>query len=182
MDASKIAQILNAGGVVIHPTETVYGLFCDATNPVAVLKVYRIKNRPIGKSFPLLVKDINMLMDYAIVTDKPKKIVKSAKVPTNFIFKAKNLSPLVTQKKTAAFRISKNAKIKKLFQHFDKPIVATSANLAGQKPISDPRIYKEVFGEKANLIDAVVFAGINRKTKGSKIIDMTKAKPVVVRK
>ena len=176
-----VARLLNAGGIIVFPTETVYGLGCDATNPGALLKIYKIKQREFGKSFPLLVKDFAMLSAHALATETQKKIIRAAKKPTTFVLKAKNLSPLVTTKQTAAFRITQHPWIRRLFKYFDKPIVATSANISGQKPLQDPREYKEVFGGYASLIDAVVFVGVNRKTKPSRIIDLTKQKPVVIR-
>ena len=169
-----IVKILNGGGIVIFPTETLYGLLCDATNPVSLLKIYRLKNRPLGKSFPILVKDFKMLAEYAHFNTEQKKKITSTKKPTNFVLRSKNLSPLVTQKNTAAFRISRHLWIKKLFKHFDKPIVATSANLSGQDPLADPRIYQEVFGKNAEMIEAAVFAGVNRKKKGSVIVNIIK--------
>lgn len=174
MDIKKIVSILYGGGVIIFPTETLYGLGCDATNPQALLKIYQIKNRPLGKSFPILVKDLKMLADYANFNPEQKKAILAAKKPTNFILKAKNLSPLLTQKKTAAFRIVKHPWVKKLFRYFDRPIVATSANVSSEQPLADPRKYKEVFGVKADLVDAVVFTGVNRRRKPSALIDLTK--------
>lgn len=182
MSFKEITQILNAGGVIIFPTETLYGLGCDVTNPQALLKIYQIKGRRIGKSFPLLVKDLKMLSEYAIFNQAQKQKIVSAKRPTNFILKARNLSPLVTRKSTGLFRISKSSWVKKLFRYFDKPLVATSANLSKQPPLSDPRKYKEIFGEKANLTDAVIFTGINRRRKPSTIIDLTKRPFKVLRK
>jgi len=181
MSFKEVIQILNGGGVIIFPTETLYGLGCDATNPTAILKIYGIKSRPIGKSFPLLVKDFKMLSEYAIFNQTQKKFIASVKKPTNFVLKAKNLSPLVMQKHTAAFRIAKNSWVKNLFRNFDRPIVATSANLSGQPPLSDSRKYKEVFGPKADLIDAAIFKGVNRRTKSSAIIDLTKKPYKVLR-
>ena len=61
----EIAQVLNGGGVIIFPTETLYGLGCDATNPQALLKIYKIKRRRLGKVFPILVRDFKMLGEYA---------------------------------------------------------------------------------------------------------------------
>ncbi|MDP3901499.1 MAG: L-threonylcarbamoyladenylate synthase [bacterium] len=178
----EVIKILNAGGVVIFPTETVYGLICDATNPAALLKIYQIKNRELGKSFPLLVKDFKMLADYAIFGVDQKKIMKSVKKPTNFILKAKNLSPLVMQKHTAAFRISTHSWVKRLFRDFDRPLVATSANLSGKKPISDPRDYLTAFGDRSKLIEAIVSNGINRKTRASAIIDITRKHHKIIRR
>ncbi len=173
LDIKKIIGILNAGGIVILPTETLYGLVCDAANPQALLKIYQIKGRPPGKSFPLLVKDFKMLAEYANFNQEQRKKILASKTPTNFVLKAKNLSPLAMQNRTAAFRLSTHPLIKKIFKYFYRPLVATSANLAGQEPLSDPRNYREVFGDKAKLIDEAVFVGINRKKKGSRIIDLT---------
>ncbi|MDP1719157.1 MAG: L-threonylcarbamoyladenylate synthase [bacterium] len=177
----EITQILNGGGVVIFPTETLYGLGCDATNPQALLKIYQIKSRQIGKAFPIVVKDFNMLADYAQFTPEQKRVMVKAKQLTTFILKAKNLSPLAAVKHTAAFRIAKHRWIKELFRHFDKPIVATSANVSGKDPLRDPRDYKEMFKKTAELIDAVIHAGINKKTKGSRIVDLTKKPYKIVR-
>ncbi len=177
----EVTQILNAGGVVIFPTETLYGLGCDATNPQALLKIYQIKGRAIGKAFPILVKDFNMLSEYAHFTPEQKKAMTKSKQPITFILKAKNLSPLAAMKHTGAFRIAKHRWIKELFRHFDKPIIATSANIAGKDPLRDPSQYKEMFKKAAEMIDAVIHAGINNKKKGSKIVDLTKKPYRVVR-
>lgn len=170
----EIAKILHAGGVVIFPTDTIYGLLCDATNPAALLKIYQLKKRELGKAFPLLIKDFKMLADFANFNSEHKKIIAKAKKPTTFVLRCKNLSPLATQRHTAAFRVPKGRLLKKLFRYFDKPLVATSANLAGQLPLNDSRKYVEAFGKVGELIDAVVFSGINRKRKGSRIVDLTK--------
>lgn len=170
----EATQILNAGGVIIFPTETLYGLGCDATNPQALLKVYQIKQREFGKTFPILVKNLTMLSDYAILNAEQKNMIAKTKTPTNFVLKTKNLSPLATQNRTGAFRISSCPWVKSLFRHFDRPIVATSANISRRPPLTDPLKYKEMFGKAAEMIDAVIAAGINRRTKSSRIIDLTK--------
>lgn len=178
----EVAQILNAGGVVIFPTETLYGLGCDATNPQALLKIYMLKKRQFGKAFPLLVRDFKMLAEYAAFNVDQKKFISKTKQPTNFVLKAKNLSPLATKNRTAAFRISRGAWVKKLFKHFEKPIVATSANISGKEPLTDPSKYTEIFGKDAGIIDAVVHNGINKKKKGSKIVDLTQKPYKILRK
>lgn len=178
----QITQVLNAGGVIIFPTETLYGLGCDVTNPQALLKLYKIKQREFGKVFPILVRDFKMLAEYAAFNTEQKKFIQKTKKPTNFVLKAKNLSPLATLKHTAAFRISRGTFVKKLFKTFDKPVVATSANIAKQNPLSDPRGYAQVFGRDADLIDAVVFTGLNKKKKGSRVVDLTKKPYKVLRK
>ncbi|MBI2024925.1 MAG: threonylcarbamoyl-AMP synthase [Candidatus Harrisonbacteria bacterium] len=183
-EIDEVVQAFNAGGVVIFPTETLYGLGCDATNPQALLKVYKVKQREFGKSFPILVKDFNMLADYAIFGADQKKFMQKEgrKRPTNFVLRAKNLSPLTTKHHTAAFRISSSAWVKKFFKKFEKPIVATSANLSGKNPLTDPRKYKEIFNKDAELIDFMIFNGVNKKRVGSRIIDLTKKPYKVLRK
>jgi L-threonylcarbamoyladenylate synthase len=178
----QVTQVLNAGGVVIFPTETLYGLGCDVTNPQALLKLYKIKQREFGKAFPILVRDFKMLAEYAAFSAEQKKFMQKNKKPTNFVLKAKTLSPLATLKHTAAFRLASAPFVKKIFKTFDKPIVATSANITKQDPLSDPRDYARVFGKDSDLIDAVVFTGINKKKKGSRIIDLTSRPYKVLRK
>ena len=177
-----VTQVLNAGGVVIYPTETLYALGCDATNPQALLKLYSIKQRELGKVFPILVRDFKMLAEYAVFNAEQKKYMQKIKKPTNFVLKAKNLSPLTITKHTAAFRISSNPFVKKLFKTFDKPIIATSANVSKQDPIADPREYAQFFGKNSDLVDAVVFSGVNRKKKGSQIVDVTQKPYKIIRK
>lgn len=173
-DPHFLAKVLHAGGVIIFPTDTVYGLGCDADNPQALLKIYQLKRREIGKSFPVLVKDFKMLAEYAVFNSEQRNLIAAARRPTTFILRAKNLSPLVMQRHTAAFRIPRAGWVKKLFRHFDKPIVATSANISRQEPLSDPRNYKAVFVKNTDLIDSVVFDGVNRKKQPSAIINLTK--------
>ena len=168
-----IAKILENNGVVIMPTETLYGLICDATSSKALKKIYLIKNRPLNKAFPIVVKNLKMLKNWAEINKEQEALILKATKPTNFILKAKNLPLKAMQNKTAAFRITSSNYLQNLFKYFKKPLVATSANLAGEKPLTDPRKYQEVFGKNSKLIDEVVFAGINRKTKGSQIIDLT---------
>jgi len=184
MDIPKIVEILKNGGVVIFPTETLYGLFCDATNPKAIAKIFKIKGRPAGKAFPILVKDFVMLAKYARVEKEKIKILKKIwfrKRPTTVILPAKNLPKTATMSGMAAFRISSHPLVKKLFRYFSKPSVATSANLSGQLPIKDSRKYREVFGERARLIDGIVFNGINRKRKGSRIVEFVGERLRVIR-
>src|SRR3989338_8715393 len=99
-EPKKVSQIIHAGGVVLFPTETLYGLICDATNPQALLKIYQIKGRNFGKAFPILVRDFKMLAEYANFTPEQKKFIQKTKRPTSFVLKAKNLSPLATHKKS----------------------------------------------------------------------------------
>lgn len=179
VSAKKTAAIIKRGGLIIFPTETLYGLGCDATNKAALKKIYEVKNRPASKAFPILVKDFTMLSYYAVLSDEQKKIIISAKKPTNFVLKAKNIPPSAIYQGTAAFRISSHQWVKKLFRYLGKPLVATSANVSGEKPLSDPRAYEKIFGGKSKLIEAVVFAGINRRKKGSRIIDLTR-KPFAI--
>ena len=173
LSAKKTAAIIKSGGLIIFPPETLYGIGCDATNSRGIKKIYSVKNRPAGKSFPILIRDFRMLSQYAFFNAQQKQVIARAKKPTNFILRAKNLPRSAIYKGTAAFRISSHPWIKNLFWHLTKPLIATSANISGAKPLSDPRKYREMFEKKSKLITAVIFSGVNRKTKGSKIVDLT---------
>ncbi len=148
---NKALKTLVTGGVLVYPTDTIYGLGCDATNQAAVEKVYKIKKRPDSKSLIILVDGMEMLYEY--VNDFPnviEKFLKSATKPTTVIYKQpKGLAPNVVAKDdTVAIRIVQNNFCKALIREFGKPIVSTSANFSGAPSASsldeiDPLLLKQ---------------------------------------
>ncbi len=181
-ESKKLLRTLKKGGVAIFPTETVYGLGCDATHLQALAQVYEIKNRPPGKAFPILVKDIEMLKKYAELDEDQHDKIFSAKEPTTFVLKARNLPRLAMENGTAAFRIASHPLMQDVLSRLNKPVVATSANDSDRPVLSDPRKYEDMFGAKAKLIHTVIFDGVNRKTKGSRIVDLTSRPYKILRK
>lgn len=182
-DYKKIAEILEEGGVMIFPTDTLYGLGCDATNEKAVRKIFKIKSRPKGKGMPVLVRDFKMLGLYAQYNKEQAKIIRNTVIPTTFRLGVRGgLAKNVLENDTGAFRVPRKDFVQNLFKYFKKPIVATSVNRSGEIPLKNPKDFKRVFKENSRLIDLVVDDGINRKKKGSRIVDLTVGGYKIIRK
>ncbi|MDT7833085.1 L-threonylcarbamoyladenylate synthase [Flavobacteriaceae bacterium S356] len=129
---NAIAQLSN-GGVILYPTDTVWGLGCDATNPDAVQKIYALKNREESKSLVILVSSLDMLKSYIReIPEKAIELIKNGQKPTTIIYQ--NPSGLagntVAIDNSIAIRIPKHIFCTKLIEEFGKPIVSTSANLS----------------------------------------------------
>ena len=152
---SEIALALKAlelNGTIIYPTDTIWGLGCDATNQGAVKKIYKIKNRSESKSLIILVDGMDMLKKY--VSHVPKvveKFLKASNKPTTVIYShPKGLAQnVIASDDTVAIRIVQSDFCKALISEFSKPIVSTSANFSGQPSASsfkeiDPLLLKQV--------------------------------------
>ena len=124
---------LNNAGSIIYPTDTIWGIGCDATDSIAVEKVYKIKNRSESKSLIILVHDLEMLKSYvSSVPDVIEAFLKSNKRPTTVVYDHPNglASNVIASDDTVAIRIVGSDFCKTLIKNFGKPIVSTSANLS----------------------------------------------------
>lgn len=198
-------KILENGGVVVFPTDTVYGFLCLAENKKAVAKIYKIKKRDKKKPLPIFVKDLKMAKEIAII-DSPsfakasagkEKILKS-KWPGKytFVLKAQSLKPkaqknpksqifklskLVVKNGTVALRVPKYKILNDLLKKINKPLAQTSVNISGQPPLSKSKDIMETFG-KDKRIDLIIDGGNLKKSKPSKIIELTSSKNKIIRK
>lgn len=123
------------GHVILYPTDTVWGLGCDAENAKAVRKIFEIKERPESKTMIVLVAGVNMLRRYVkAVPEDFEKLLEQQERPTTFVFsEAQNLpQEVIAQDGTVAVRITKDEFCHKLILQFGGPIISTSANLSGQ--------------------------------------------------
>jgi len=145
---------LREGGVILYPTDTIWGIGCDATNAVAVEKIFKIKSRDNNKSLLILVDSENMLDRY--VADIPEIAFELAGVsdtPLTIIYpEGKNLAPGVcSEDGSIAIRICHDDFCQELIRRFRKPIISTSANLSGK---SSPENFDDI---DRVIIDAVDF-------------------------
>ncbi|MEO7922115.1 MAG: L-threonylcarbamoyladenylate synthase [Chitinophagaceae bacterium] len=133
-DIEQCLEILRNGGLILYPTDTVWGIGCDATNPEAVEKVYALKKRPGQKAMIVLVADERDVLQYVASPDLEvfDYLERSAK-PTTVIYKgAIGLAGnLIAEDGSIAIRICKDDFCRHLLRRFRKPIVSTSANLSG---------------------------------------------------
>ena len=133
-DIKNAIEVLKRGGVILYPTDTVWGIGCDATNPEAVAKVYKIKQRDDSKALICLTDSAGRVQRY--VRDVPAvawDLLEVSDHPTTVILDgAVNLAPnLIADDGSIAMRITKEAFSKELCFRFQKPIVSTSANISG---------------------------------------------------
>ncbi|MGJ8742958.1 L-threonylcarbamoyladenylate synthase [Polaribacter sp.] len=131
-EIAKANQYLKDGKTILYPTDTVWGLGCDATNYDAVSSIFKLKNRVESKSLIVLVSSVHMLKKYVSVPKKALDILKSSNQPTTIIYKnpkgfAKNT---IAEDHTIAIRIVQHDFCRKLIKKFGKPIVSTSANVS----------------------------------------------------
>ncbi|MDR1846915.1 MAG: threonylcarbamoyl-AMP synthase [Bacteroidales bacterium] len=137
-------EVLKRGGTLLYPTDTVWGLGCDATNAQAIEKVMSIKGRDRTKSLLILVKDLNMLRDYVFdVPQQAFELMKRIKEPLTIIYpQAKNLPDnLISQNGSIGIRIPQHDYCQWLLQNLGKPIVSTSANVSGK---SSPASFEDI--------------------------------------
>ena len=152
----KALQILKDGGVILYPTDTVWGLGCDATNETAVAKVNEIKGRSAEKSLIVLLDSENKLQSYVSeVPDVAYELIEYAENPLTIVFSgAKNLAKnVINGDETVGIRIVKHQFCEQLIQRFRKPIVSTSANISGQPT---PRFFDEISNDIIDAVDYVV--------------------------
>ena len=155
-DITKSLEILREGKLLLYPTDTVWGLGCDATNEEAVQKVYQLKNRSESKSLVVLVDSLKMLNEYIqYIPDEALKLLNSLEKPTTIIYEhqrglAKNM---VADDNTIAVRIPNHQFCKDLIKEFGKPIVSTSANKSGEET---PKSFGEISPAIVEGVDYVV--------------------------
>ena len=155
-DIINALKMLRSGGIILYPTDTIWGIGCDATNANSVQKIYHLKKREEKKSLIILVDDTKMINRY--VLKPPEKIlsfISSAARPTTAIFSnAVNLpSQLVNEDGTIAIRIVKDDFCRELIQQLQKPLVSTSANISGEK---FPQNFNDVSEDIKEGVDYIV--------------------------
>jgi len=155
-DIKKALETLRNGGVILYPTDTVWGLGCDATNAKAVARVYEIKKREDSKSMLVLIDHSGRLNSY--VGEIPEiawELIDAADSPLTVIYpNAKNLANnLLAEDGSIGIRVSGDKFCAELIKRFNKPIVSTSANISGEKT---PAVFKEISEEIIESVDYVV--------------------------
>jgi L-threonylcarbamoyladenylate synthase len=168
----KAHEILKKGGVILYPTDTIWGLGCDATRVRSVERIFKIKRRPESKGFIVLLDQFEKLFDYVeSVPEITSDLVTNFDRPTTVIYpRAKNLARnLLAPDGSIAIRIAQDEFCKNLIALFGKPLVSTSANYAG-KPA--PLFFSKISPDIIKQVDHVVDLYQNRidQTKPSTII------------
>lgn len=170
---SEALEVLRNGGVILYPTDTVWGLGCDATNPEAVARIYEIKKRSDSKSLVLLASDLDMVARYireipdmAIqlveVNDKPMTIIYTGALTGQ---ECRGLAHnTVAQDGSVGIRIPVVDFCRDLVHRFGRPIVSTSANISGEPT---PRKFADIPQQIKDAVDFIVDPSLERNSTGS---------------
>ena len=157
-DIAQAVKVLRDGGVILYPTDTVWGIGCDATNEQAVNRVYAIKRRDDSKAMICLVdSDVRLQRYVRNVPEVAWNVMEYATKPTTVILDdAVNLAPnLVAEDGSIAMRITREPFSKELCYRFQKPLVSTSANISGEPAAQN---YRDIAPELLEAVDYVCFS------------------------
>lgn len=179
--SQKAASVLIGGGIIIYPTETLYGMGALALNEESVKKIFKIKERFHGKPIPILMKDKEMLSRFVEVTEEAFQLIdKFLPGPLTLVLRQKKNLPDLISAGTGkvAVRISNYPFVKRLFDFVSEPLTSTSANVSGEENLFNfDKIYETFKGKVALIVDS----GNLPPSKGSTVIDLTVKPPRIVR-
>lgn len=157
-DIKQAVEVLKRGGIILYPTDTIWGIGCDATNPEAVKRVYEIKHRDDSKAMICLVDSSMRMQRY--VKDVPSvawDLIEMATKPTTVILdNAVNLAEnLIAEDGSIAMRVTSEPFSKELCYRFQKPLVSTSTNISGEPAASN---YRDISEELLKAVDYVCWS------------------------
>ncbi|TPN84779.1 L-threonylcarbamoyladenylate synthase [Aquimarina algicola] len=171
VEINKTLDVLKKGGIILYPTDTVWGIGCDATNADAIDKIFQLKKRHESKSMICLVSDFKMLQQYVEeVPEVAYDILKYANKPTTIIYDRplRVAENIIAEDNTLGIRVARDPFCGKLIRKFKRPIVSTSANISG---MPTPKNFKEITQPILEGVDYVVnLHSYNKGTKPSSII------------
>ena len=180
-EIEKGVKILQKGGVIALPTDTVYGLGADAFNSTAVERIYEIKNRPKHRQLPLLIADVERLMTLADPILEIAWFLARRFWPgglTLVLPKTDSLPTYLAPESTIAVRVPDHPICLAIIQHLGNPIIGTSANISGQPAALTAEEVGQQLGGK---IDFIINGGKCPGGKESTVVDVTRESPIILR-
>src|SRR5579875_2237553 len=155
-EIEKALQVLRSGGIILYPTDTVWGIGCDATNDAAIKKIYTLKKRDDSKSLIILVADEREILKYVAAPDlQVFDFIAAQQKPTTIIFQQAIGLPqnLIASDGSIAIRIVKDEFCKHLIKRLRHPVVSTSANISGEPT---PQTFAQISDAVKQQVDYVV--------------------------
>ncbi|MDR2122905.1 MAG: threonylcarbamoyl-AMP synthase [Flavobacteriaceae bacterium] len=173
-EIQKAVEVLKKGGTILYPTDTIWGIGCDATNEEAIEKVFRLKQRPRSKNLIILVESERRLQDIVEVPSLAWDLIDMSEKPLTLIYdNPKNLPKnLISEKNTIGIRLTRDNFCKKLISKLDKPLVSTSANISGEP---SPENFSSISTKILEDIDYIInlHHGENKNYTASSIIRLS---------
>lgn len=151
----KAIETLTNGGTILYPTDTIWGIGCDATNPEAIDKIFNIKKREKTKSMIILVESEKRLQDLVDVPEMAWEIIDLSEKPVTIVYEKPRHLPkeILAEDGSIGIRLVKNDFCRKLISRLNKPLVSTSANLSGKK---SPLKFDDISDEIKKAVDYIV--------------------------
>jgi L-threonylcarbamoyladenylate synthase len=180
-EALKLAKKLYLNGsVFIYPTDTIYGIGGNPFNIEAVEKINRLKGRDLGKRYILLINSIENLLKYVeMKSEKHLDFLLSIwPNPVSVVLPLNTNTKRLLGAQTASFRIPNHRFCLKLLAELQMPLISTSVNLAGEKPLIEPSIIRDEF---SSMTDAIFYTDKKSYIEASTLIDLNDSKPVLLR-
>lgn len=177
---NKAIEVLRKGGVIIYPTDTVYGIGCDIFNKGALERIFSIKNDSLNKLFSFVCSDLKDIARYARVSDYAYRTMKHLLPgPYTFILPAARLVPkkLWSKRKTVGIRVPNHAVTLTLVKEFGHPIISTSTTNRKGEVLIDPFEIKNIFNSQVDLM----LASGNLSGDPSSVIDLSAEIPEIIR-
>jgi tRNA threonylcarbamoyl adenosine modification protein (Sua5/YciO/YrdC/YwlC family) len=178
---TKAVKVIKQGGVIIYPTDTVYGIGCDIFNKSAIERIQAIKNNPEIKLLSFICHNLKDISNYAKVSDYAYRTMKHLLPgPFTFILPAAKSVPkkLWNNRKSVGIRVPEHFIAMKLVEELGNPIISTSATNRKGEMLFDPLEIKSIFNTQ---VDLMLSAG-SVSGEPSSVIDLSQGEPVVVRK
>lgn len=175
-------ETLRNDGVIIYPTDTVYGIGCSVFSKKAIDRIYQIKNQNVTKPFSFVCSDLSHISEYAVVSNPAYRVMKQlVPGPFTFILPASRLKQLpkslISKRKTVGIRVPDNQISLAIVRELGHPILSASVTDINGDVINDPELIKEIF---ENQVDAILDGGTNVSAP-STVLDFTEDPPIVVR-
>ncbi len=177
---SRAVQVLKAGGIIVYPTDTTYGIGCDLFNKTSIEKVYWLKRMQRQKPLSFICADLKDISKYAQVSNYAYQTMrKLLPGPYTFILPATRLVPkmMITRRKTVGIRVPENEVCLSIVAELGNPIISTSASVQDEDILSEPAEIERRFGHG---VDLVIDAG-PLVSQVSTVVDLVDDNPVVVR-
>lgn len=176
----RVVELLQRGGVIAYPTDTIYGIGCDITNKKAIERIYQIKQQPRNRPFSFICSDLKNISQYAKVSNYAYKTMRRLLPgPYTFILEGSNQVPkmMLTKRKTAGIRVPDNPICMALINALGHPIISTSAATRDGELLREPWLVDDYFGKQ---LDMVIDGG-QVPGEPSSVISLIDDKPKVLR-
>lgn len=180
----RAVQVMQRGGTVVFPTDTLYGLGCNALDASAVGRVFDIKHRSYVKALPMLVRDLSWARELAYITPEQERLIEAwwpGRV--TFVLPRRPIVPTIMcgGGQTVGVRAPDNVFTQGLLRHLGYPIAGTAANTSGTEPTNDAMLIVDLFAQTAPQPDLVLDAGLLPHSEPSTVVDLSGRRPRILR-